>query len=239
MGESAASPRLDHPVADALVARELSDGVGRRSAVRRAVAWWSVVIAAAAVVPYLRALRAGFAVDDFGLVVQNPLATPDISTLAWVAREATTMPLWRPLTMATYALNRLVSPLPFGFHLTSIVLHALASLAAFHLARRLVGSTSTAALVALLFAVHPIHADAVANLAGRAEVLAGLQSLASLVAFLRSWEGERPIAWTAVSLVAFGAAVLSNESAIVTIGLAPLVAIRVVRPAPWALARRL
>src|SRR5262249_10540035 len=99
--------------------------------------------------------------------------------------------------------------------------------------------TSTAALVALLFAVHPIHADAVANLAGRAEVLAGLQSLASLVAFLRSWEGERPIAWTAVSLVAFGAAVLSHESAIVTIGLAPLVAIRVVRPAPWALARRL
>ena len=210
-----------------------------RSRARRMAWWWSAGVFLAATLPYLNALPCGFALDDFGLVVQNRFATQDMSPFAWFARESTTGSLYRPVTMMSYALNHALSPLPFGYHLTNVALHALASVAAFHLARVLLRSIPSAAAVGLIFAVHPIHTEPVTNLAGRAEVLAGLFAFVSLIAFARAHDSKRAVAWMALSLVAFGAAVLSKESAVVTVGLAGLVALWLWRPHLPELARGL
>ncbi len=197
---------------------------------------WAVLVALAAAVPYLGTLGASFTFDDHGLVLDNPMATPGMSPLAWLLRESTTGSLYRPLTMLSYALNQIVSPVPSSLHLGNVLLHALATAVAFDLARVLARSTPVAVATALIFAVHPVHTEAVASIAGRAEVLAGLLVMLALSALVRA---ERNASWLPVSLVAFALGTLSKESAFTTIPLAALVLVWTGPPSAGRLVRRL
>ncbi len=147
--------------------------------------------------------------------------------------------VYRPLTMVSYGLSALLSPNPLSYHLMNVALHALAALAAFSLARSLLRSTPAAGVAALLFAVHPVHTEPVANIAGRAEVLAGLFSLLALACFARATDaaaGKR--LWSAASLAAFAAGLLSKESAFATIALVALVSMWIERAHLLTVVRR-
>jgi tetratricopeptide (TPR) repeat protein len=187
--------------------------------------------AAAAVVgalPYLNTLGAGFTFDDHGLVILNPFVPPRAPLLAPFATPSTSGALYRPLTMVTYLLNHRLGGGPFGFHLVNVLLFACATAVAFLLAYRLSRSLAIAMGTALVWAVHPIHTEAVASVTGRAEILSALWMLASLLALDRSFEREHDPAarrcWRAVSLVGFAAALCSKESAAAGVLLVPLVA---------------
>lgn len=200
------------------------------------LATWVALVALAAAVPYLDTLGAGFTFDDHGLVIGNPAATPGMSPLAWFLRESATGPVYRPLTMLSYALNAMVSPAPWSLHLGNILLHVVATIVAFDLTRVLVRSTPTAVATALLFAVHPVHTEAVASIAGRAEILAALFVLLALSALVRA---ERNPSWRAVSLIAFVLGTLSKENAYATIPLAALLMVWTTPLDLGRLARRL
>src|SRR5437762_9198687 len=147
--------------------------------------------------------------------------------------------VYRPLTMVSYGLSALLSPNPLSYHLMNVALHALAALAAFSLARSLLRSTPAAGVAALLFAVHPVHTEPVANIAGRAEVLAGLFSLLALACFARATDaaaGKR--LWFVASLAAFAAGLLSKESAFATIALVALVSMWIERAHLLTVVRR-
>lgn len=175
---------------------------------------WLALAAAAAALPYLNALTASFTFDDFGLVLQNPKATPGMSPLAWFVRESTTGSLYRPLTMVTFALTERMAPAPWAFHAGNVVLHVLATLAAFDLARLLLRSTPAAAATALVFAVHPVHTEAVTSVAGRSEILAGLFVMLALSGSIRAQRASAGGAgWTVSSVAAFALGFLSKESA--------------------------
>ena len=92
----------------------------------------------------------------------------------WAQRDGKPNPdpqhdrLYRPLTQFTLALNYAVDaagpdgrPQPRGFHAVNILLHALATLLVWAFTLRLVDNRAVAAWTAVLFAVHPIHAEAV------------------------------------------------------------------------------
>ncbi len=126
-----------------------------------------------------------FVYDDRSVIVDNPC----FFTLAnW--REIVTSPWWprglyRPLTSLTLAANWTLGPgRPFDFHLINVLMHAAATAALCVLARRLM-PRSAALAAAVLFAVHPVHVEAVANVVGRAEVLATLFVIVSVLAYLR------------------------------------------------------
>ena len=88
---------------------------------------------------------------------------------------------YRPLTVFTFRLNYLVHELhPLGYHLTNVLLHAGVTLLYHHLCGTLL-SGAAAALAALLFAVHPVHTEAVTGVVGRAELLASVFFLTALV----------------------------------------------------------
>ena len=99
---------------------------------------------------------------------------------------------------------------PFGYHLVDLLLHAAATLLLYLLLRKLLAAVPRGATVAwvtaLLFAVHPIHTEAVASISGRSEVLAMDFVLAAWLLHLFDW----PI----LALVSFVLALLSKESAI-------------------------
>lgn len=60
---------------------------------------------------------------------------------------------------------------PAGYHLVNILLHAANVAWLFYLLRRYRVAVGLASLAAALFAVHPVHTEAVANIVGRAELL--------------------------------------------------------------------
>jgi tetratricopeptide (TPR) repeat protein len=118
-----------------------------------------------------------FLYDDRAYVVENYQVTEAEHTLESLTTSyppgSPGQALYRPLVTLSYALDHALAGLdPRLFHLTNVVLHAGASLAAYFLLRAWV--PAAAAWAAMLFAVHPVHAEAVSWIVGRAEVLCGL-----------------------------------------------------------------
>ena len=77
--------------------------------------------------------------------------------------------------------------LPFSYHVTNVFLHAVVCCTMFFvLSSTVCHSTPEVALLAsLLFAVHPIHSEAVTGVVGRAELLASLFYLAAFYTYQR------------------------------------------------------
>jgi tetratricopeptide (TPR) repeat protein len=178
----------------------------------------ATLVVAAAAIPYLNTLAGGFVFDDHRVVLRDPNA---LASLAWLFPRTIAGSLYRPVTALTYAIDAAVAGSPAVFHATNVVLHVLVSLAAFVLARRLLARPWQAAAAAVLFAVHPIHTEAVANLSGRAELIAGLFVLTALWAVLRATDDDGDARWLALAFGATLLAVGGKESALTT----PLLAV--------------
>ncbi len=157
---------------------------------------------AAAVVPFLPALRGGFSdFDDHGFLLEvdgwRGLAP---SNLAWMF---TTIRLghYQPLTYLSYAIDYTLFGLdPRAFHAGNIGLHALCALLLWLLIRRILGlaaerkarpalsgpaRTVVAGLVAALWAAHPLRVESVAWITERRDVLSCLLMLGATLAYLR------------------------------------------------------
>jgi len=144
-----------------------------------------LLVVLAALIPYLNTLTNGFVLDDVGQILLNKavrsfdlyfLFTSDY----WAGFEGRQSGLYRPLTSLSFALeHRLWGETPTFFHLTNLILHAGNCLLVCSLGRSL-GGKSLGLLTGLLFAVHPVHTEAVAGIAGRADLLAALAILAAL-----------------------------------------------------------
>jgi len=110
---------------------------------------------------------------------------------------------------------------PLGLHFTNLVFHAASSVMVFLLARRVFAGAFGASLAAgLLFSLHPIHAEAVSWISGRADPMCAFFSLTSLWLFVH-YRRRRRIRCYVLSLAAFLLALFSKEIAI-TFFLLPL-----------------
>jgi tetratricopeptide (TPR) repeat protein len=117
---------------------------------------------------------------------------------------------WHPLTGLSHMLDcELFGLRPAGHHLTSIVLHTVNSLLLFGLLRAATGATWRSAIVALLFAVHPLHVEPVAWVSGRKDVLSTCFAFLSLWAYIAY--GRRGTARRyALALVLFALALMAK-----------------------------
>jgi len=173
------------------------------------------LLLAVAMLVYGNTLLNGFVFDDIPYILHNPGVTHH--SVSRLLQPTKTSNLFRPVTFATYALNFAVEGAhPFGYHLLNLLLHAVVTLLLYWVLRKLlegVQQGATAAWVAaLLFAVHPIHTEAVASIVGRAELLAAGFLLAAWLLHLH----DRPV----LALVCFALALLSKESAVAFVPLA-------------------
>jgi len=141
------------------------------------------LIALAAFVVFLPALQDGFVYDDHADIrqVDNVFIPGAWPKLLYTASAQ----LYRPVKYLSYYVdNVLWSWKPMGWHLQSLLWHALNSVLAFFLIRRLKVSDTAAALGALWFAIHPIHAEAVVWISSRASLLSTAAVLACLIAYI-------------------------------------------------------
>ena len=154
-----------------------------------------VVVAAIAV--YANTLANGFAYDDDWIILRNDRVKQlDDLGLIWGTPYWPTfghiLGLYRPLAIFAYALQWAASDgQPWFFHGVSTLLHAIASLLVLLILRRFMNAR--AALVGgLIFAVHPLHTEAVANIVGQAELIAAVGVLLACWLYLRA---ENRIGW--------------------------------------------
>jgi Flp pilus assembly protein TadD len=142
--------------------------------------------------------------------------------------------VYRPLTAVTYLLDQLIWwRNPLGYHLSSVLLHALNCALVYALALRL-GCAAAAALAgALVFAVHPVHTEAVAWVTSRVDVLAATFTILGVLAFLRWRAHPRGGSLAAVALCAFAAPASKEPGAMLPVLLvAAAVTLAPADPAP-------
>jgi Flp pilus assembly protein TadD len=110
---------------------------------------------------------------------------------------------WFPLTWLSHMLDVGLFGLDIGrHHLTSVCLHALATLLLFAALRRMTGEHWRSAMVAALFALHPLHVESVAWIAERKDVLSAFFWMLTLYAY--ACYAARPSTWRyALALLAF------------------------------------
>lgn len=198
----------------------------------------AAAIVAFSILAYLPVWNAGFVLDDHALIENGDVvAHGDAATIFasgyWAGTTVPDASLYRPITIATFALERSVAGAPSSrlAHVVNVVLHILTALALFALARRLGAGGFAAAIAGLMFALHPVHVEAVAAAFGRSDVLATLFTLLAIRAYLGA-EGQdtrhRVAAWAAGAFLFL--ALGSKEIAVAGIVLLPAVDLLVRRP---------
>jgi Tfp pilus assembly protein PilF len=93
---------------------------------------------------------------------------------------------WHPLTWLSLMLDsQLFGHGPFGPHFVNLLLHTANAVLLFYLLRKLTAATWKSALVAALFALHPLHVESVAWVSERKDVLSAFFGFISVWAYAR------------------------------------------------------
>ena len=143
-------------------------GERRRSAVDVSAA--ALLCAALGGALYLNTLSCGFAFDDKAVIVDNQDVRPNVSWTNVFTNDFWGTPMsspdshksYRPLTVATFRLNYMLHELePLGYHLVNVLLHSGVCYLYVLLCGVVFSEVWPALIAGLLFAVHPIHTEAV------------------------------------------------------------------------------
>src|SRR5208337_1542954 len=126
--------------------------------------------------------------DDPAYISENPQVQGGLSRsgFLWAFSATTVAGNWHPLTWLSHMLDcQLYGVNPRGHHLTSLFIHLVNTLLLFWVWVRLTKRLWPSALVAALFAVHPLHVESVAWAAERKDVLSAFFWLTTMWAYLR------------------------------------------------------
>ena len=178
------------------------------------------LIAILGIAVYANSISGKFIWDDELLIENNAYVAhwsgiPKIFTSDWGAGAGTKYTFYRPLTTLTFLLNyRLCRLDPRGYHLATVMLHILASLALYWFIQCLSGDRLLSFIASALYVTHPIHTEAVAYISGRVDSLAALFMLLAFAFYIKYLARSRPAAYL-LAVLSFALAMLSKESAII------------------------
>ena len=150
--------------------------------------WIALALLAATLLAYAPVLRFDFVnFDDPEMVSANPHVRQGLTAggIAW-AFTSTEAANWFPVTRISHLLDvQFFGLAPGRHHAVSVLLHALAALVLFAFLLRATRALWPSALVALLFALHPLHVESVAWISERKDVLSALFWFLALWSYVR------------------------------------------------------
>ncbi|KAM4677044.1 protein O-mannosyl-transferase TMTC3 isoform 2-T2 [Discoglossus pictus] len=178
---------------------------------------------------YWNSLFCGFVFDDVSAILDNKDLHPSTPIKKLFQNDFWGTPMseershksYRPLTVLTFRLNYLFSELnAVSYHFLNVVFHAGVCVI-FLKVCKLFLDTRTSLIAALLFAVHPIHTEAVTGVVGRAELLSSIFLLAAFLSYTKSKGPDNSIVWTPIAVAVFLVAVatLCKEQGITVVGI--------------------
>ncbi|RJQ51128.1 MAG: hypothetical protein C4526_10730 [Nitrospiraceae bacterium] len=157
-----------------------------------------------------------FVTDDMRLIyISSPISSqglPDFfsSSGGWFAG------FYRPLIRTAFFIDYSLYGLdPAGYHVTNLLFHIASAVMVFYFTRILTGSEKTGAFASFIFAVQPLHTEAVSWISGRGDVMFTFFYVAALLGYLKFISGEDgKKSYLVLSVVCFILSLLSKESAV-------------------------
>src|SRR6266567_7337417 len=179
-----------------------------------------LMLSVLAFLPYANTLLNSFVYDDYFQVVENPYVHSFrylgkiFGTTVWSFQGAQGVTnYYRPLMSFGYLLfYQIAGAVPFSFHLANIALNVVVVLLVFSVLRRLSGER-VGLIAAGLFALHPLHTESVAWVAGVTDLELAVFYLLTFLLYLRLPEPEKGYGWRAAMCGSFVLALLSKEQA--------------------------
>ena len=169
-------------------------------------------LAAVSVAVFGQTMRYQFVNFDDDLYVYNTPAIRSGLTLKGMAAAFTSPHAqnWHPLTTISHMLDcQLYGLNAAGHHATNVILHTTAVLLLFWVLRQMTGATWRSALVAALFAVHPLHVESVAWVSERKDILSAVFFFLMLHAYGRYARAQSIMRYLAV-VIFFAAGLMSK-----------------------------
>jgi len=180
---------------------------------------------------YANAIRHDYTLDDWMYTTENAYVRQGLSAFSSVWTKGLSGGFsglndhnYRPLALSSFMVETQV----FGFHphvshLINVLLFALSCVVIYVLLTRLFPTLNRVfpLLMVLLFVVHPVHVEAVANIKGRDDLLCLLFGIVSLLLIHRYARASQTASYWS-SVVAFAACVLSKESGVTFLLVIPL-----------------
>lgn len=185
---------------------------------------YALAIVSAAV--YLPTLDFGFVLDDHEQIElsQARLTWRDVpnyfSNDVWGYLQPETLKgnYYRPVFMTWLMLNyQLLGVNPMFWHLSTVIAHVIATLLLYYLASTLTGDVIIGGISALVFGIHPVHAEGVAWISSVTEPLFAIFFFGAILAHLhgRKEAAVKPVLrWQLIAWVLFALALLTKETAI-------------------------
>ncbi|XP_065416222.1 protein O-mannosyl-transferase TMTC3 isoform X2 [Chrysemys picta bellii] len=178
---------------------------------------------------YWNSLFCGFVFDDVSAILDNKDLHPSTPLKNLFQNDFWGTPMseershksYRPLTVLTFRLNYLFSELnAVSYHLLNVVFHAVVCIVFLKVCKLFLDNRSSV-IASLLFAVHPIHTEAVTGVVGRAELLSSIFFLAAFLSYTKSKGPDNTIVWTpiAVTVCLVAIATLCKEQGITVVGI--------------------
>jgi len=170
---------------------------------------------------YVQAITYGFVYDDLIQIEMNPWIQSwkfwrlFFTTNVWSFLRAHAQgSYYRPVFLLWVTANHTAfGSTPGWWHLTSVGAHVCATALVYVFAVRLLHDRWTGGLAALLFAVYPLHIEAVSWVSGIPEVLVTVFFVAALLCY-QNWKERGRVLWLAVSTALYALALLSKETAL-------------------------
>ncbi|XP_033101589.1 protein O-mannosyl-transferase TMTC3-like [Anneissia japonica] len=189
---------------------------------------YSAILVALVTICYHNALQCGFVFDDISAIKENKDLRPSspLSNLMWNDFWGTPMhkegshKSYRPICVLTFRINYGLGELdPVGYHLVNVILHAVVSVMFLKMCTQFFSDT-TSFIASLLFALHPIHTEAVTGVVGRAELLASIFLLQAFKNYIECTGKDRPIDWfhLVMTMVFVSLATMCKEQGITVVG---------------------
>lgn len=194
--------------------------------------WWIGLLAAVlGFALYHNTIGHEYCLDDFSSIKENWVVKGGLKNLDLIFSKEYRYGSWnspgslyRPLALTVFALEWQLSPdNPHLAHIVNILLYALTGALLWITWRRILAAypPMLTALAVLIFMAHPVHTEVVANIKSLDEILAMLFCTLSLYGLWRYLERNSG-AWLVLSVVSYGLALFSKESAITFLAIFPL-----------------
>jgi hypothetical protein len=202
------------------------------SAEKKTIRNFSFLLFLISFVIYSNTLNFGYVLDDFSVITENKITQGGIASIPSIFSHFYRYGhyefgdgLYRPLSVAMFAIEWQISPnTPSLSHFVNVLFYALTCLLLFRVLIKLFNSTSLILplLISLLFSVHPIHTEVVANIKSRDEIMALFFTLLSIYFLLQYFTKENKIKLLLYSLSLLGA-YFSKESSLILVFLIPII----------------
>ena len=181
---------------------------------------------------YANTLKNGYALDDFNTIKENTIVTQGISAIPQILATpyrkgwfVTTNDMYRPLSLTMFAAEyQLFDRSPVAGHFFNILFFAGCVMLLFFFLNSLFEEKKPAVafIASLLFALHPIHTEVVANIKSRDEIMCfffGFLSLNIFLKYIRSGQLKQLI----LGCLCFFLALISKETVITLLAIIPLI----------------